>query len=114
MPASFILVIRAEKSSSPWVIVSYRPHEVLTAGGSRRKLVSERSRPGSARSAFHAAQVASTPASWPPASTRWLSQRSRRYSHTRSTGLRRYGAGGAGERPSAPGTADGVPHAAAR
>jgi hypothetical protein len=30
------------------------------------------------------------------------------------SGLRRYGAGGDGERPSAPGTADGVPHAAAR
>src|SRR3954451_23414795 len=88
---------------------------MLTAGGSQEKLVSERSRPGPARSAFYAAQAASTTASWPPASTRWLSQRSRRYSHTRSTGLRRYGAGGAGEQPSAPGTADGgVPHATAR
>src|SRR3954469_5254111 len=60
---------------------------MLTAGGSQGKLVSERRRPGSARSAFQAAQAASTTASWPPASTRWLSQRSRRYSHTRSTGL---------------------------
>src|SRR4051794_770323 len=66
---------------------SYRAHEVLTAEGSQGKLVSERSRPGSARSAFQAAQAASTTASWPPASTRWLSQRSRRYSHTRSTGF---------------------------
>src|SRR4051794_36101941 len=41
----------------------YRAHEVLTAGGSHGKLVSERSRPGSARSAFHAAQAASTTAS---------------------------------------------------
>src|SRR3954452_14719319 len=65
----------------------YRAHEMLTAGGSQGKLVSERRRPGSARSAFQAAQAASTTASWPPASTRWLSQRSRRYSHTRSTGL---------------------------
>jgi redox-sensitive bicupin YhaK (pirin superfamily) len=40
----------------------YRAHEVLTAGGSQGKLVSERSRPGSARSAFHAAQAASTTA----------------------------------------------------
>ena len=38
-------------------------NEVLTAGGSHGKLVSERSRPGSARSAFHAAQAASTTAS---------------------------------------------------
>src|SRR4051794_12729698 len=68
-------------------IHSYRAHEVLTAGGSQGKLVSERRRPGSARSAFQAAQAASTTASWPPASTRWLSQRSRRYSHTRSTGF---------------------------
>src|SRR5690348_14873254 len=60
---------------------------MLTAGGSQGKLVSERRRPGSARSAFQAAQAASTTASWPPASTRWLSQRSRRYSHTRSTGF---------------------------
>src|SRR3954468_733292 len=66
---------------------SYRAHEMLTAGGSQGKLVSERRRPGSARSAFQAAQAASTTASWPPASTRWLSQRSRRYSHTRSTGF---------------------------
>src|SRR3954463_6523786 len=68
-------------------LVLYRAHEVLTAGGSQGKLVSERRRPGSARSAFQAAQAASTTASWPPASTRWLSQRSRRYSHTRSTGF---------------------------
>jgi len=67
--------------------VYYRAHEMLTAGGSQGKLVSERRRPGSARSAFQAAQAASTTASWPPASTRWLSQRSRRYSHTRSTGF---------------------------
>ena len=32
----------------------------------------------------------------------------------RQQGFRRYGAGGEGDRPSAPGTADGVPHAAAR
>ena len=48
---------------------------MLTAGGSHGKLVSERSRPGSARSAFHAMQAASTTAVWPPASTRWLSHR---------------------------------------
>jgi hypothetical protein len=42
--------------------VLYRAHEVLTAGGSQGKLVRERSRPGSARSAFHAAQAASTTA----------------------------------------------------
>ena len=40
----------------------YRAHEVLTAEGSQGKLVSERSRPGSARSAFQAAQAASTTA----------------------------------------------------
>ena len=44
-------------------LVLYRAHEVLTAGGSQGKLVSERSRPGSARSAFQAAQAASTTAS---------------------------------------------------
>ena len=43
--------------------VLYQAHEVLTAGGSQGKLVSERSRPGSARSAFHATQAASTTAS---------------------------------------------------
>jgi hypothetical protein len=43
--------------------VSYRSHEVLTAEGSHGNLVSERSRPGSARSAFQAAQAASTTAS---------------------------------------------------
>jgi ABC-type branched-subunit amino acid transport system ATPase component len=43
--------------------VSYQAHEMLTAGGSQGKLVSERSRPGSARSAFHAVQAASTTAS---------------------------------------------------
>src|SRR4051794_39153346 len=36
-------------------LVSYRTHEVLTAGASQGKLVSEWSRPGSARSAFQAA-----------------------------------------------------------
>ena len=42
---------------------SYRPYEVVTDEGSQGKLVSERSRPGSARSAFQAAQAASTTAS---------------------------------------------------
>ena len=41
----------------------YRPYEVVTDAGSQGKLVSERSRPGSARSAFQAAQAASTTAS---------------------------------------------------
>ena len=43
--------------------LGHRAHEVLTAGGSQGKLVSERSRPGSARSAFQAAQAAPTTAS---------------------------------------------------
>jgi hypothetical protein len=42
----------------------YRPYEVVTDAGSQGKLVSERSRPGSAESAFHAAQAASTTASY--------------------------------------------------
>ena len=42
---------------------SYRPYEMVTDAGSQGKLVSERSRPGSARSAFQAAQAASTTAS---------------------------------------------------
>jgi len=41
----------------------YRPYEVVTDAGSQGKLVRERSRPGSARRAFHAAQAASTTAS---------------------------------------------------
>ena len=41
----------------------YRPHELVTDAGSQGKLVSERSRPGSSRSAFQAAQAASTTAS---------------------------------------------------
>ena len=41
----------------------YRPYEVVTDAGSQGKLVSERSRPGSAESASHAAQAASTTAS---------------------------------------------------
>src|SRR5690349_20532923 len=40
--------------------VSYRPYEMVTDAGSQEKLVSERSRPGSAMSAFHAAQAAPT------------------------------------------------------
>ena len=43
-------------------IASYRPYEVMTDAGSQGKLVSERNRPGSARSAFQAAQAASTTA----------------------------------------------------
>jgi hypothetical protein len=43
--------------------VLYRPYEVVTDAGSQGKLVSERSRPGSATSAFQAAQAASTTAS---------------------------------------------------
>jgi hypothetical protein len=41
----------------------YRPYEMVTDAGSQGKLVSERNRPGSARSAFQAAQAASTTAS---------------------------------------------------
>ena len=44
-------------------ILLYRPYEVVTDAGSQGKLVRERSRPGSARRAFHAAQAASTTAS---------------------------------------------------
>jgi hypothetical protein len=44
-------------------LVSYRPYEVVTDVGSQGKLVSDRSRPGSAKSAFQAAQAASTTAS---------------------------------------------------
>src|SRR5215216_2914404 len=40
------------------ISVSYRPYEVVTDEGSQGKLVSERSRPGSSRSAFQAAQAA--------------------------------------------------------
>lgn len=42
---------------------SYWPYEMVTDAGSQGKLVNERSRPGSARSAFQAAQAASTTAS---------------------------------------------------
>lgn len=45
------------------ILVLYRPYELVTDVGSQGKLVSERSRPGSARSAFQAAQAASTTAS---------------------------------------------------
>ena len=45
------------------LVFLYRPYEVVTDAGSQGKLVSERSRPGSARSAFQAAQAASTTAS---------------------------------------------------
>ena len=44
-------------------LLSYQPYEMVTDAGSQGKLVSERSRPGSARSAFQAAQAASTTAS---------------------------------------------------
>jgi hypothetical protein len=44
-------------------LVFYRPYELVTDAGSQGKLVSDRSRPGSASSAFQAAQAASRTAS---------------------------------------------------
>src|SRR4051795_4884940 len=82
----------------------------MTALAHSRRVIEAR-RSGAAASQFQASQQVATIASW-SGQTRWPSLFCRRYSHTFSTGFRRYGAAGAGERPSAPGTADGVPHAA--
>jgi transposase InsO family protein len=59
-PYEFICKTWAEQPSR---FTSDRAYEVLTAEGSQEKLVRERSRPGSARSAFQAAQAAPTTAS---------------------------------------------------
>jgi DNA-binding IclR family transcriptional regulator len=56
-------LIRRQPGLARSIGVLYRPYEVVTDAGSQGKLVSERSRPGSARSAFQAAQAASTTAS---------------------------------------------------
>ena len=62
-PSSRATRMNSADCSGSALAALYRPYEMVTDAGSQGKLVSERNRPGSARSAFQAAQAASTTAS---------------------------------------------------